>query len=178
MREICEDCGLREARFRFTEVDTGGRRSLLLCERCGEGRGVPVMESQGGRLDTREIWDEIVQRLAQRGEEENSLACPDCGLTFGSFERQGLLGCPRCYQTFMGDMTRLLKEYHGDSKHRGKMPRLFGRRIDLRHRILGLKENIQISVNNERFEEAARLRDEMRDIEDELARLNAGEPGK
>jgi protein arginine kinase activator len=171
MREICEGCGTREASLRFTEVDGSGRRAALLCAACGIARGIPAEELRGGRMDTRELWSEILHRLADDHNESEALACPDCGLTFADFEAGEHLGCPRCYQTFMGDMTRLLREYHGSEAHRGKMPRNFGRRIDLRRRILGVKESIQLAVGGERFEEAARLRDEMRDLELELGRL-------
>ncbi|MBM4117552.1 hypothetical protein FJ251_07355 [bacterium] len=174
MREICEGCGAREASLRFTEVDGRGRRSALLCADCGIARGVPSAELRGERLDTRALWSEIVRRLADDRQADEALACPDCGLTFADFEASRRLGCPRCYQTFMGDMTRLLREYHGGDSHRGKMPRNFGRRIDLRRRIVGVKERIQLAVGEERFEEAARLRDEMRDLEQALARLAEG----
>lgn len=174
MREICERCGTREASLRFTEVDGRGRRSALLCAECGIARGVPSEELRGGRMDTRALWSEIVQRLADDRQADEALACPDCGLTFADFEASQRLGCPRCYQTFMGDMTRLVREYHGSESHRGKMPRNFGRRIDLRRRIVGVKERIQLAVGEERFEEAARLRDEMRDLEQAMARLLEG----
>lgn len=171
MREICEGCGTREARLRFTEVDGRGQRAALLCAECGIARGVPAEELRGERMDTRALWSEIIHRLADDRSAEAALACPDCGLTFSDFERSERLGCPRCYQTFMGDMTRLLREFHGREEHRGKMPRNFGRRIDLRRRILGVKESIQLAVSEERFEAAARMRDEMRDLEQELGRL-------
>ncbi len=171
MREICEGCGTREARLRFTEVDGAGRRAALLCAECGIARGIPADELRGGRMDTRALWSEIIHRLADDRGAGAALACPDCGLTFADFERSERLGCPSCYQTFMGDMTRLLREYHGSEAHRGKMPRNFGRRIDLRRRILGVKESIQLAVSEERFEAAARLRDEMRDLEQEFGRL-------
>ena len=175
MRETCESCGKHQASFRFTAMDGDGRRTSLLCVDCGVSHGIPREELGDGRLDTREIWDEIVQRLASKDRDSQSLACPACGLTYVAFEQEGSLGCPGCYQTFMGDMTRLLREYHGREEHRGKMPRLHGRRIDLRRRMLGVKENIQIAVSEERFEDAARMRDEMRDLDIELTRLQDAE---
>jgi protein arginine kinase activator len=179
MREICQICGQREAQIRFTEVRREGKDTLLLCAACGLERGIPLDPPQGELLDTREIWASIVSRFAaSRAEEEDSLACPHCGWTFRRFEAEGRLGCPECYQTFMGDMTRLLKEYHGADRHRGKVPHDFGRRIDLRRRILSLKEGIQMAIGEERFEDAARLRDEMRDLDEELQHAQGKErPG-
>ena len=176
MREICEACGQREAEFRFTEVDGAGKRSALLCADCGVARGLPRDAVKGERMDTRALWREIIEQLSE-GRGDDALSCPDCGQTFADFERTRRLGCPRCYQTFMGDMTRLLQDWHGGQGHRGKMPRNFGRRIDLRRRIVGVKESIHLAVGEERFEDAARLRDEMKDLERELARLlEMGEP--
>ena len=65
-------------------------------------------------------------------------------------------------------------EFHGANRHRGKVPYNIGRRIDIRRRMLGVKESIQLAVSEERFEDAARLRDEMRDLDEELQRLIAG----
>ena len=177
MRETGESCGENQASFRVTAVDGEGRRTSLLCAECGVGRGVPRDELGGGRLDTREIWDEIVQRLAGKEHESQDLACPVSRLTYRAFEERGSLGCPACYGTFQGDITRMLREYHGAEEHRGKMPRLHGRRIDLRRRMLGVKQRIQIAVSEERFEDAARMRDEMRDLDLELSRLQQGEAG-
>ncbi|MBN2171550.1 MAG: UvrB/UvrC motif-containing protein [Candidatus Krumholzibacteriota bacterium] len=177
MREICEACGRREAQLRFTEVRLDGKRTLQLCAQCAAERGVPVGLGDEALLDTERIWTSLLRRHAgEHGDE--SLACPRCGWTYVRFEAEGRLGCPQCYQTFQGDMTRLLAAYHGDSRHRGKVPHGIGHRLDLQRRIRSLKERIQFAVGAERFEDAARLRDEVRDLEKELQRLlgQAGAP--
>jgi protein arginine kinase activator len=171
MREICQDCGEREARIRYTEVRRGGKEARYLCAACSLERGLVLDGVEGELLDTRAIWASVVSRLSPGREQEASLACPACSWTYARFEDEGRLACPDCYQTFMGDMTRLLSEYHGADRHRGKVPYDIGRRIDLRRRVLGVKERIQIAIGEERFEDAARLRDEMRDLEEELQRL-------
>lgn len=172
MREICQACGLREAQIRYTEVKRGSRRTHLLCSACSLERGIPIDQPDSDLFDTREIWASVLHRFSHsREEDEDSLACPQCGWTYKQFESEAQLGCPQCYQTFMGDMTRLLKEYHGADSHRGKVPYNIGRRIDLRRRVLGVKESIQMAISEERFEDAARLRDEMHDLEEELQRM-------
>lgn len=177
MREICQDCGEREARIRYTEVTRSDKEAHLLCTACGQERGLALDPPDSDLLDTREIWASVMARDVRRQRDAASLACPSCGWTYERFEAEGRLGCPDCYQTFMGDMTRLLKEYHGADLHRGKVPYDIGRRIDLRRRILGVKEAIQMAIGEERFEEAARLRDEMHDLDEELKRLHAQQGG-
>jgi protein arginine kinase activator len=173
MREICQGCGEQEASIRFTEVSREGRSSLELCQRCAVERGAVLSAGDAEMADTRQIWKRVMLEFSQSQPDrsDSGLACPACRLEFADFERESRLGCPQCYQTFMGDMTRLLKDYHGDSLHRGKVPYDIGRRIDLRRKILNVKESIHLAVRDERFEEAARLRDEVRDLEIELRRL-------
>ncbi len=174
MRENCEQCGRRAAAITLTEIGQAGKTVCQLCPICAEARGVPNSVPIGIGEGEESLWDDLLHKLSQERDKEDSLECPGCGLTYPDFEARGILGCPQCYQTFMGDMTRLLKEYHGSNLHSGKVPYSIGRRIDVRRSILGIKENIQIAISEERFEDAAHLRDEMRDLEIELTRL-AGE---
>ena len=171
MREICEHCGEHEAQIHYTEIGSEGKHAYYLCVGCGLEKGVPIDPTHGVLLGSEETWAGLLHRFSQERDAGDSLACPECGWTFGAFETHSHLGCPHCYQTFMGDMTRLLKDFHGANRHRGKVPHRIGRRIDLRRRILGVKENIQMAIGEERFEDAARLRDEMRDLDEELQRL-------
>lgn len=47
-----------------------------------------------------------------------------CGLRYSDFKKTGRFGCPRCYETFAAQVTRLLPKIHrGKSKHKGKIPR-------------------------------------------------------
>ena len=174
MRENCEQCGGRAAAVTLTEVGLEGKVVRKLCALCAEELGVPGDTLPLGNHQDDGRWDELLHRISQERIDEDSLACPGCGWTFGEFESRGKLGCPQCYQTFMGDMTRLLKEFHGADRHTGKVPHKIGRRIDMRRRILGVKDNIQIAIGEERFEDAAHLRDEMRDLDAELRRLVNG----
>jgi protein arginine kinase activator len=174
MRENCEECGRRAAAITFTEIGQAGKRAAKLCLACAEASGVPVSPTLENLEGTETLWDDLLHNLSQDRDREDSLACPGCGWTFADFEARGKLGCPQCYQTFMGDMTRLLKEFHGFNRHTGKIPYSIGRRIDVRRQILGVKEDIQFAISEERFEDAAHLRDEMRDLEIELTRLADG----
>ena len=169
MSEPCEICGRYPARIQVTEIRNGRRKTLNLCGFCAAGRG--ILASLDSGQATNQIWDVFMAGQHKEAEESSSLACPQCGRTFMNFEKTGRLGCPECYQTFMGDMTRILHSYHGSSQHRGKVPFRAQRRIQLRQRLRRSREALQLAVNEERYEDAARFRDEVGDLEGEMQRM-------
>lgn len=46
--------------------------------------------------------------------------CPWCGLTRRELYAEGQMGCARCYEAFAAEVTRALKEIHGEDEHVGK----------------------------------------------------------
>jgi protein arginine kinase activator len=92
--------------------------------------------------------------------------CPECGITFEDFRTRGRFGCPKDYEVFRESLGPLLEKIHGSQKHTGRLPR--GRAaIDPASgdRLLRLRRELQAAVGNENYEEAARLRDEIRKAE-------------
>ncbi|MEZ5989228.1 MAG: UvrB/UvrC motif-containing protein [Planctomycetota bacterium] len=91
-------------------------------------------------------------------------ACPGCGMTYEQFQQTKRLGCPRCYETFQVDLEQIFMRVQENVLHRGKVP---GRPktapptpLELRR----LHEQLGRAVEEERFEEAARLRDKIQEL--------------
>lgn len=115
-------------------------------------------------------------------------ACPDCHLTFAQFKRIGRLGCPTCYETFERQLAPILeRSQEGGTHHVGKVPRRLLRERsqagssgdlasvlgDAKQRALRLKtlsERLTRAVEHEQYEQAARIRDQIR-----LASLQPGQ---
>ena len=57
---------------------------------------------------------------------------------------------------------------HKGLKHTGKMPAHLSRRYAMADRVKSLETDLQKAVKNEKYEDAARLRDEIQKIEHEL----------
>ena len=95
--------------------------------------------------------------------------CPNCGMTYESFRKMGRLGCSQCYETFKGYLQPLLKKIHGSSQHFGKAPvkapKIAVKEKKAVYSIEELKAKMQKAIQAEEFEEAAKLRDQIRELE-------------
>ncbi len=95
----------------------------------------------------------------------SGLQCDTCGLTHAQFGQIGRFGCSRCYEAFGDTLVPLLRRLHGNPKHLGKVPLRAGADVKIKKEIEGLREKLQKRVAEEAFEEAARIRDEIRRLE-------------
>lgn len=98
------------------------------------------------------------------------LQCPHCGYQFAVFQQNGRLGCPRCYESFQQVLQPLIASIHGNVEHvEGEVPKAPSVVADWNapelDRLGGLKARLKEAIRNERFEEAAKLRDEIRALE-------------
>ncbi len=95
--------------------------------------------------------------------------CDMCGIKFVDFRNTGRLGCPHDYQEFREELTPLLENIHGETRHVGKTPR---RGADTKKReseLIQLRNRLKQAINREDYEEAARLRDRIKALEKEAA---------
>ena len=119
------------------------------------------------------------------------LSCPHCGIQWNQFREQGRLGCPRDYEVFRERLRRLIENYHAGAVHVGRRPSgaapaeepvesldalpdewpesVFASEPEtpssppVKKDIKKLLEShLASAVREERYEEAARLRDELR----------------
>ncbi len=94
-------------------------------------------------------------------------ACPICGLSWAQFKQGGIFGCSHDYTQFEARVLPLLKRaQEGAHQHVGKVPAKMRNRGDDRQVItLRLRRDLQLAIDAENYEQAARLRDELRQIE-------------
>ncbi len=92
--------------------------------------------------------------------------CSFCGIKFVDFRNSGRLGCPHDYQEFREELTPLLENIHGETRHCGKTPRRLPQSKQARDELIQLRKQLQSAVNREAYEEAARLRDRIRKLEE------------
>jgi protein arginine kinase activator len=95
--------------------------------------------------------------------------CPNCGLSFSDFRRLGHLGCNECYETFDNQIEPMLRRLHGSTEHVGKkLNANVDPKADKHLTIKKLEEELQQAVSQEAYEKAAQIRDQIRELKNEL----------
>ncbi len=176
----CHICGERDATVHYIEIIDGHKTTQWLCQDCADREGITrgdVTELGHGALDA--FLGEMLKTGPQAKPRERGAggpACPACGYEYHRLQDTGMLGCPECYRAFHHQLLPMLRRYHGDTTHVGKLPRAHGPLAALRREIAQLKGLLEQAVAQESYEEAARLRDEirLREKQAELAGRGAG----
>lgn len=160
---LCDICGKNQATVHLTEIIDEQMNELHLCEECAQQKSAQ-MESQFGLGDLLAGLTDF-GKTGKKEAEAIDVKCPNCGLTYADFRKIGRLGCSECYTAFKKYLAPLLKRIHGSSQHIGKSPVRTGKASKKKANIQELRDSLQKAVENEEFEEAARIRDQIKQLE-------------
>lgn len=170
---LCDICGKSAATVHLTEIIDEQMNELHLCEGCAREKSM-AMEQQFGLSDLLAGLAEF-EKPAKEAEAATSVKCPDCGLTYADFKKIGRLGCGECYMSFKKYLEPLLKRIHGSCQHVGKSPvkpaKISKKKPDLTQMpdLAQLRQKLAKAVGMEEFEEAAKIRDQIKEMENKNA---------
>ena len=161
-KAYCEGCK-KKSTVHLTEIIDGKITEMHLCEDCPLLQEMQ-MEKQFGLSDLLAGLANFGKQVQVKGDPD--IACENCGLKYEQFQKYGRLGCSDCYQTFRAPLADLLKKIHGTNQHLGKSPlsvkSIKGKADDA---LSELKRKLGEAIRGENFEEAGRLRDQIRALE-------------
>lgn len=158
----CDSCNNKEATVHLTEIINNKVTKLHLCEECARKKS-HQMEEHFGLADLLSGLADIASPMEKmENVREKKIKCPTCGFTFYNFRKMGRLGCPKCYVTFEKQLSPLFKKIHGSDVHIGKIIKTKEVVRDKTTLVSELKLKLTKAIQLEEFEEAARLRDQLR----------------
>jgi protein arginine kinase activator len=171
----CEKCQKNDATIHLTEIIKDVKSEVHLCEECARRIGLNAKIS-GFTISLPEVISNLEisdeGEMPAEAEPEEKIACMICGTSLAEYRKTRLLGCPDCYRYLGDSLTGILASHHPDMYHAGKIPSnsLGFVEDDLPVRILEekgetldqLKKSLREAVMDERYEEAAVLRDRIR----------------
>jgi protein arginine kinase activator len=161
---LCNICNKNPATVHLTEIVDEHMSELHLCEECARQKS-QAMEQQFGLSDLLAGMADFDKPKNEDSVIADTLKCSSCGLTYSDFKKIGRLGCGECYNTFKKYLAPLLKRIHGSTQHTGKSPLRVGKVIKKRLDIQELRNRLNRAVELEAFEEAAKLRDQIKQLE-------------
>lgn len=161
---LCDICGKNPATVHLTEIIDDQMNEMHLCEQCAHQKSLQ-MEQQFGLSELLGGMVEFEKPAKEEKESLVSIKCANCGLTYADFKKVGRLGCSECYATFKKYLGPLLKKVHGSIIHFGKSPFKVVKVADKKTDLQALRFQLQKAIEAEAFEEAARIRDEIKELE-------------
>ncbi len=157
----CHSCS-NPATVHLTDIVNGQKKELHLCQNCAEQQ--QLIKHQ--ELNLSAILQTVIgQHISQLTDDLARLTCPACGIKYMEFRAEGRLGCPHDYEVFRAGLEPLLQRIHRAAKHQGKRPRHGQRRSGLQAELVQLRQQLRAAVEAEAYEEAARIRDLLRQKE-------------
>jgi protein arginine kinase activator len=155
---LCDDCRNKPASIFFKEVLPDKTVELHLCDECASKRGLLVTK----KLSPQEILQKL---LRQKSAQDEKIICSNCYMSLAEFKRVGRFGCNQCITTFDDHIKHLIKQIHQSDRHIGRKSSSGTKKG---FEIYKLREDLKNALDSEAYEDAAKIRDKLRDygIED------------
>ena len=157
----CQSCS-STATVHLTDIVNGHKKEVHLCQACAEQQQLVKQQE----LNLPAILESLIgQHVGQFTDEMARLTCPACGIKYMEFRAEGRLGCPHDYAVFRAGLEPLLQRIHRSGRHVGKAPRHRRVTAGSQAELLQLRGQLRAAVDTEAYEEAARLRNLIRQKE-------------
>ncbi|WP_203334906.1 UvrB/UvrC motif-containing protein [Planococcus beigongshangi] len=168
---ICNQCGERPASVLVKQKRNGQLTERHLCHVCAAENHNLNLAFEQDPLAIHQLlsnWFPVHSPSVNPVKKEVTV-CPSCGFTFNNFLKLGKFGCATCYEAFESNLEEIFKRLHnGNKEHTGKIPAFYGSTLKIKKEIEELRKQLKISIEEEEFEEAAKLRDQVRELNKQL----------
>lgn len=188
---LCENCRRREAKVHYTENINGITRELNLCEECSQKLGITDSLSMSMPVDFSNLFGSLLEDFESINfkpvlNEVKQVRCDNCGTTFEDIVNTGMMGCGNCYDVFSKRLDPILKRIQGANRHVGRIGKISDNKIEMKDekeiksensfeklyekpsqksKIEELQEELKKAIKDERYEDAAKIRDEIKEEE-------------
>ena len=147
----CQSCGKKDATFKYTEDINGSKCEIYFCLDCVKKFNYLDESNLFKPLFTNDIsYDNIICSY-----------CKNCGYRFEDYIRTSLFGCNLCYDTFCDNIDEILLKIQGKNRH----IHILDKEYSKKHILERKKELLQSLIDEERYEEAATIRDEIKNVD-------------
>ena len=163
----CQSCQKHPATVHQFEVSYSGDGSkqlttLHLCAPCAKQRGISVAGNAPSYPAVVSFLSKALLGGKELAQTEKDRACPECGWTLRDFRQTSRFGCAHDYEFFEDFVNDVLERVHGTSEHPSQSHEA---------ELARLTRKMNQAIGREEYEEAARLRDQIRGLENKMGLL-------
>lgn len=106
--------------------------------------------------------------------EIKQIKCDSCNSSFDDIINTGKYGCPNCYDVFEDRMDPILKKLQGANRHNGRLGKISDNKVKFEkdenkkninnseNKLQKLQDDLKQAIKEERYEDAAKIRDEIK----------------
>lgn len=163
---LCQNCNRNDATTHLKRIINGEAAEVHLCSSCALSLGVADAVSAFSAFG--EIPGNIFSSGSTVRINSKTLRCETCGFTYEDIMRTGMPGCPECYRVFGRRLRAAVTKIHGRAVYMGKIPSGVNEEIRHDNALNELKEKLNKAIDEQNFELAAVLRDEIKKMTDEV----------
>ncbi len=174
---LCEKCKKNEAKINLVKIVNGEKQEIWLCEDCAKNISeIPFLSTLSKEIDFpfQGFLTGVISNISNVSEnklqKKENLICPNCGTSEHELKKTGKVGCSMCYHIFASDINKTLN--NKKSEYVGKIPKKNRTEIIQKKKLKNLKENLQKLILNEEYEEAAIVRDSIKQLESSILEEN------
>jgi protein arginine kinase activator len=167
----CQKCA-KQATYHITDIERGKPREYHFCDDHAREHLAPSEEASEA-LNAGQLAKDLVAKGSLSGRELSAVdkqTCPVCQISFLEFRNSGRLGCPYDYEVFRDELMPLLENIHDETRHAGKVPKRAPRNSQQQTTLIQLRNDLKRAVAAEDYEAAAKIRDQIKAIEEERGR--------
>ncbi len=162
----CDRCGKKPAEITFKDVSDGEVHEYHLCPQCAREMGAGEQPSQAGFTVSKLVAGIEDHKTRDHHATGGVLVCPSCGLGYREFKETGQLGCSQCYTSFQREVGLLIRRLHGSLRHGGRGPGEHSAEGSVQLELRALRTHLADVVAEEAYEEAARIRDRIKELKE------------
>lgn len=164
---ICDNCGKREAIIAYTKMQGNSIEEVHLCAQCAEEKmkkDLAFNNAVSGKMEN--FLKDLFKLTGKFNNNIPNKKCSHCGTTFEDLGKNQV-GCEYCYDEFKEEIESMLLNFKSSSKHKGKIPKSAGKEPVYKREENELRDKLSVAVELEEYEEAAVLRDKLKQLRDE-----------
>jgi len=165
---FCQECKVKRAEIEVMKKDDKGEEQIKVCKECASKISKKTYNEQlSFGVFLKEILNEkITNKMIEHS--DGMPTCKHCGTTLLKIREIAEFGCPKCYKSFEPYLDDIFKDLHGGVRHAGKVPKIARKDVAKTRKVHKLKQLISKYVEEENYEMAAQVRDELKKSQKEV----------